>query len=205
MHCIKREPSLAKYFDKDYDFVKTFYRETINASKMSKTMTLKSEQNLFMPNFSTKNSDDPDEEVNSSNNMSVISQWDKLPSADSEPDESFSEMKPTKNLITTSPAKKVIVVNQLKSQNEELKKPETWAKAVQGQKSVVPEVQGGQKSSEMPEKPTVNSCDSDEKENVENIIVVKKNSEDNEGPVWIIPTEENKPKKRKKKKKPVKD
>jgi hypothetical protein len=22
MHCIKREPSLAKYFDKDYDFVK---------------------------------------------------------------------------------------------------------------------------------------------------------------------------------------
>jgi hypothetical protein len=195
-----------------------------------------------MPNFSTKNSDDPDEEINSSNNMSVISQWDKLPSADSEPDESFSEMKPTKNLITTSPAKKVIVVNQLKSQNEELKKPETWAKAVQGQKSVVPEVQGGQKSSEMPEKPTVNSCDSDEKENVENIIVVKKNldnpittpanlvvdneiikdnnemiikeenvekikenSEDNEGPVWIIPTEENKPKKRKKKKKPVKD
>ena len=152
-------------------------------------------------------------------------------------------MQPTKNLITTSPpAKKVIVVNQLKSQNEELKKPETWAKAVQGQKSVVPEVQGGQKSSEMPEKPTVNSCDSDEKENVENIIVVKKNldnpittpanlvvdneiikdtnemiikeanvekikenSEDNEGPVWIIPTEENKPKKRKKKKKPVKD
>ena len=151
-------------------------------------------------------------------------------------------MQPTKNLITTSPAKKVIVVNQLKSQNEELKKPETWAKAVQGQKSVVPVVQGGQKSSEMPEKPTVNSCDSDEKENVENIIVVKKNldnpittpanlvvdneiikdnnemiikeanvekikenSEDNEGPVWIIPTEENKPKKRKKKKKPVKD
>ena len=146
-------------------------------------------------------------------------------------------MKPTKNLITTSPAKKVIVVNQLKSQNEELKKPETWAKAVQGQKSVLPEVQGGQKSSEMPEKPTVNSCDSDEKENVENMIVVKKNldpanlvvdneiikdnesiikeenvekikenSEDNDGPVWIIPTtEENKPKKRKKKKKPVKD
>ena len=151
-------------------------------------------------------------------------------------------MKPTKNLITTSPAKKVIVVNQLKSQNEELKKPETWAKAVQGQKSVVPEVQGGQKPSEMPEKPTVNSCDSDEKENVENVIVVKKNldnpittpanlvvdneiikdnnetiikeenvekikenSEDNEGPVWIIPTEDNKPKKRKKKKKPVKD
>ena len=151
-------------------------------------------------------------------------------------------MQPTKNLITTSPAKKVIVVNQLKSRNEELKKPETWAKAVQGQKSVVPVVQGGQKSSEMPEKPTVNSCDSDEKENVENIIVVKKNldnpittptnlvvdneiikdnnetiikeenvekikenSEDNEGPVWIIPTEENKPKKRKKKKKPVKD
>ena len=152
-------------------------------------------------------------------------------------------MKPTKNLITTSPAKKVIVVNQLKSQNEELKKPETWAKAVQGQKSVVPEVQGGQKLSEMPEKPTVDSCDSDEKENVENIIVVKKNldnpitapanlvvdneilikdnnetiikeenvekikenSEDNDGPVWIIPTEDNKPKKRKKKKKPVKD
>ena len=151
-------------------------------------------------------------------------------------------MKPTKNLITTSPAKKVIVVNQLKSQNEELKKPETWAKAVQGQKSVVPEVQGGQNFSEMPEKPTIDSCDSDEKENVENIIVVKKNldnpittpanlvvdneiikdnnetiikeenvekikenSEDNEGPVWIIPTEDNKPKKRKKKKKPVKD
>ena len=152
-------------------------------------------------------------------------------------------MKPTKNLITTSPAKKVIVVNQLKSQNEELKKPETWAKAVQGQKSVVPEVQGGQKLfSEMPEKPTIDSCDSDEKENVENIIVVKKNldpitapanlvvdneiikdnnetiikkegnvekikenSEDNEGPVWIIPSEDNKPKKRKKKKKPVKD
>ena len=22
MHCIKREPSMAKYFDKDYDFVK---------------------------------------------------------------------------------------------------------------------------------------------------------------------------------------
>merc|ERR1712051_1075220 len=112
----------------------------------------------------------------------------------------------------------------------------------QGQKSVVPEVQGGQKSSEMPEKgqkssemaekPTVNSCDSDEKENVENIIVIKKNldnpittpanlvvdneiikdnnetiikKEENDGPVWIIPTEENKPKKRKKKKKPVKD
>ena len=77
-------------------FLQTFYRETINASKMSKPLTLKSEQNLFMPNFSTKNSDDPDEEINSSNNMSVISQWDKLPSADSEPDESFSEMKPTK-------------------------------------------------------------------------------------------------------------
>ena len=134
-----------------------------------------------------------------------------------------------------------------------MKKPETWAKAVQGQNSVVPDVQGGQKSSEMPEKgqksaempekPTVNSCDSDEKENVERIIVdkknldnpittpanlvvdneiikdnnetiikkeeniekIKENSEDNEGPVWIIPTEENKPKKRKKKKKPVKD
>ena len=149
-------------------------------------------------------------------------------------------MKPTKNLITTSPAKKVIVVNQLKSQNEELKKPETWAKAVQGQKSVVPEVQGGQKSSKMPEKPTtLNSCDSDEKENVEifvvknldnpitpaNLVVdneivkdndetiiieekvekIKENSEDNDGPVWIIPTEENKQKKRKKKKKPVKD
>ena len=220
-------------------FLQTFYRETIDASKMSKTMTLKSEQNLFMPNFSTKNSDDLDEET-SSNNMSVISQWDKLPSADSEPDESFSEMKPTKNLITTSPAKKVIVVNQLKSQNEELKKPETWAKAVQGQKSVVPEVQGGQKSSKMPEKPTtLNSCDSDEKENVEifvvknldnpitpaNLVVdneivkdndetiiieekvekIKENSEDNDGPVWIIPTEENKTKKRKKKKKPVKD
>ena len=202
-------------------------------------MTLKSEQNLFMPNFTTKNSDDLDEET-SSNNMSVISQWDKLPSADSEPDESFSEMKPTKNLITTSPAKKVIVVNQLKSQNEELKKPETWAKAVQGQKSVVPEVQGGQKSPKMPEKPTtLNSCDSDEKENVEifvvknldnpitpaNLVVdneivkdndetiiieekvekIKENSEDNDGPVWIIPTEENKTKKRKKKKKPVKD
>merc|ERR1712008_350669 len=55
------------------------------------------------------------------------------------------------------------------------KKPETWAKAVQEQKSVLPEVQAGQKSSEMPEKPTVNSCDSDEKENVENMIVVKKN------------------------------
>ena len=77
-------------------FLQTFYRETINASRMSKPLTLKSEQNLFMPNFSTKNSDDPDEEINSSNNMSVISQWDKLPSADSEPDESFSEMKPTK-------------------------------------------------------------------------------------------------------------
>ena len=88
-------------------FLQTFYRETINASKMSKTMTLKSEQNLFMPNFSTKNSDDPDEEINSSNNMSVISQWDKLPSADSEPDESFSEMKPTKviyqRVLTTKP------------------------------------------------------------------------------------------------------
>ena len=220
-------------------FLQTFYRETIDASKMSKTVTLKPEQNLFMPNFSTKNSDDLDEET-SSNNMSVISQWDKLPSADSEPDESFSEMKPAKNLITTSPAKKVIVVNQLKSQNEELKKPETWAKAVQGQKSVVPEVQGGQKSPKMPEKPTtLNSCDSDEKENVEifvvknldnpitpaNLVVdneivkdndetiiieekvekIKENSEDNDGPVWIIPTEENKTKKRKKKKKPVKD
>ena len=76
---------------------------------MSKPLTLKSEQNLFMPNFSTKNSDDPDEEINSSNNMSVISQWDKLPSADSEPDESFSEMKPTKviyqRVLTTKPLK----------------------------------------------------------------------------------------------------
>ena len=63
-----------------------------------------------MPNFSTKNSDDLDEEINSSNNMSVISQWDKLPSADSEPDESFSEMKPTKviyqRVLTTKKVKR---------------------------------------------------------------------------------------------------
>lgn len=40
----------------------------------------------------------------------------------------------------------------------------------------------------------------------ENVEKIKENSEDNDGPVWIIPTtEENKPKKRKKKKKPVKD
>merc|ERR1712029_610416 len=219
MHCIKREPSFAKYFDKDYDFVKTFYRETLDVSKMSKTATLKPEQNLFMPNFTTKNQADLDEEMDSSkksSTMSVISQWDKLPSADSDPDESFSEMKPTKNNLITTPVKKVIV-NQLKSQNEELiKKPETWAKAVQGDKNIM--VPGDTRTSfESPEKSIIDSCDNsnDEKENIivkndtiatnipANVTVtnddLKKNEENgdkdrenpiNPEPIWIIPSEE---------------
>ena len=202
----------------------------------------KSDQNLFMPNFTTKNivNDDDEEESSSdvkSSNFSVISQWDKLPTTDSDPDESFSEMKPiVSNPATISlspkgtPTRKVIV-SQLQSHIEEVKKPETWAKAVLGQKS---------SPSSVPERPI--SCDtttnnSDEKENVE-VPIVKNDAvpqitndlnqkadkrsvndtieaiheeadhvnvtfekSDEKAPVWILPVEENKPKKRKKNKK----
>merc|ERR1712083_128739 len=127
---------------------------------------LKSDQNLFMPNFTTKNTDDQYQDDYQENSIkSVISQWDNLPIDDlSEPDESFSEMKSATDTnfiqaassnINLTPTRKVV---QLQSQIEEIKKPETWAKAVQGLKSVP----------EFTEKP----CDKSdcEKENLEALI-----------------------------------
>ena len=173
-------------------------------------MTLKSEQNLFMPNFSTKNSDDPDEEINSSNNMSVISQWDKLPSADSEPDESFSEMKPSKAAMmqenNTTPVRKV--VGQLKSELElrleEAKKPQTWANAVKNEKPVViinPNDTCPPVKPDQPESPEKNSDNKENEKEVEEINEAKEARD--ESPVWILPQEE--PKKKKKKKKVKKE
>merc|ERR1711884_813303 len=158
MHCIKNEPSFAKYFDKDYDFVKlalnngatnntttntTFYRENVEMKSPIKA----NPNNDFMPNFTTT------KEPESQNASSVISQWEKLPELrqedellqEDEPDESFSEMKPSKAKTemmqenNTTPVRKV--VGQLKSELElrleEAKKPQTWANAVKNEKSVI--------------------------------------------------------------------
>merc|ERR1712156_929873 len=121
---------------------------------------------MGMPNFTTKNTDDQHQDDYQENSIkSVISQWDNLPIDDlSEPDESFSEMKPAADTniiqavtpnINLTPTRKVV---QLQSQAEEIKKPETWAKAVQGLKSVP----------EFTEKPCDNS--EYEKENLEAFI-----------------------------------
>ena len=138
----------------------TFYRENLNNSTNIKEPE---DANLFIPNFSTTNPVEIE-----SNQDSVVSQWDKLSVAEEileDSDEVFSEMKS----VQMTPTRKVI--GQLKSEKEESKKPESWAQAVQGLKSV-------------PE-----NCD----ENVENL----------NGPVWILPPEEDKPKKKKKKNKKV--
>lgn len=135
-----------------------------------------------MPNFTLN----PDEEE-ASQKDSVISQWDNLPTDDleiqqdlEEDDDEFSEMKPV-----VTPVRKV--VGQLKSQYEESKRPETWAKAVQGLKSA-------------PMNEEV--CDTNVQEENDEDHDEKENS----GPVWILPPVEDKPKKKnKKKKKPMRE
>jgi len=195
MHQIKNEPNLAKYFDKDYDFVKTFYRENIDSSKILRPQTTNAiGQNLFMPNFTTH---DVIEEVDSQKS-SVISHWDQLSGGHQEllineedPDEVFSEMRPaaaSSEATTTSEAnvpKVRKVVGQLKSRAEEARKPETWAKAVQGihQNQQDQEVVGEQPLPHPPPpRPLLTNEDDEEpqhcdKENVEPFVVVAEEEE----------------------------
>merc|ERR1712156_1153615 len=191
---------------------------------------------MGMPNFTTKNTDDQHQDDYQENSIkSVISQWGNLPIDDlSEPDESFSEMKPTADTnliqavtpnINLTPTRKVV---QLQSQAEEMKKPETWAKAVQGLKSV-PEftekpcdnsdyenekqtadnakqsakngkqtAENGKQTADTDKKTAENgkqtaengkqTADDTNKEVIEDDM--KDNNSDN-GPVWILPSEEN--------------
>ena len=183
-------------------FLQTFYRESVEA----KSTLPAAPNNDFMPNFTTK------EEIPSSQNASsVISQWEKLPELrqedeqeqrveeEDEPDESFSEMKPSmmqENNITTTPVRKV--VGQLKSEFEQAKKPKTWANAVKNEKSVViinPSDNDKATEQKQPEECQTSDNKENEKESEESKI--------NENPVWILPPEE--PKKKKKKKKVKKE
>ena len=162
-----------------------------------------------MPNFTTKDEHEEMAEEKalfpSQNNSSVISQWEKLPELrqdeaqaafellEDEPDESFSEMKPVMKLPET-PVRKVI--GQLKSELEEAKRPQTWAKAVKNEKSV--------NISESPK------CDNNKENELQAIqksdekITELKSENSNETPVWILPPPDE-PKKRKKKKKAKKE
>ena len=167
-----------------------------------------------MPNFTTTKEEM--EPTSSQNASSVISQWEKLPELrqddellqEDEPDESFSEMKPSKAKTemmqenNTTPVRKV--VGQLKSELElrleEAKKPQTWANAVKNEKPVViinpndtcPPVKPDQ--TESPEK------NSDNKENEKEVEEINEAKEArDESPVWILPQEETKKKKKKKK------
>ena len=170
--------------------------------------------NDFMPNFTTTKEEM--EPTSSQNASSVISQWEKLPELrqddellqEDEPDESFSEMKPSKAAMmqenNTTPVRKV--VGQLKSELElrleEAKKPQTWANAVKNEKPVViinpndtcPPVKPDQSEPESPEK------NSDNKENEKEVEEINEAKEArDESPVWILPQEETKKKKKKKK------
>ena len=122
--------------------LQTFYRENLDmksAKNNGNNLTSPTNQNknLFMPNFTTQPSFDPDSSKNS-----VISQWENLIHSSKDvleefqdSDSDFSEMK-SENL---APIKVRKVIGQLKSEKEESKKPETWAMAVQGVRSVPPE------------------------------------------------------------------
>ena len=165
--------------------------------------------NDFMPNFTTT------KEPESQNASSVISQWEKLPELrqedellqEDEPDESFSEMKPSKAKTemmqenNTTPVRKV--VGQLKSELElrleEAKKPQTWANAVKNEKSVI-NPNDHPIISDKPDQPE--SPDSDNKENEKELKEINE-AKDESSPVWILPQEE--PKKKKKKKKVKKE
>jgi len=209
-----------------------------------------------MPNFTTKNTDNQHQDDYQENSIkSVISQWDNLPIDDlSEPDESFSEMKPSADHninqavtanINLTPTRKVV---QLQSQTEEMKRPETWAKAVQGLKSVpeftekpcdnsdfekenveilvninnddyiAPEddveklkqsAENGKQSAENGKKSAENGKQSAENgkqtDDVKDEVFEKDNNvevkDSDNGPVWILPSEEKKKKRKKNKKK----
>ena len=174
-----------------------------------KTSPIKANPNNdFMPNFTTT------KEPESQNASSVISQWEKLPELrqedelqEDEPDESFSEMKPSKAKTemmqenNTTPVRKV--VGQLKSELElrleEAKKPQTWANAVKNEKSVI-NPNDHPIISDKPDQPE--SPDSDNKENEKELKEINE-AKDESSPVWILPQEE--PKKKKKKKKVKKE
>merc|ERR1712141_125575 len=155
-------------------------------------------QNLFMPNFTTH---DVIEEVDSQKS-SVISQWDQLSGQElvihEDPDEVFSEMRPaaaSSEATTEANVPKVRkVVGQLKSRAEEARKPETWAKAVQGihQNQQDQEVVGEQPLPRPPRPLLTNDDDEDEyhcdKENVEPFAVV---AEDEENRLGCDPSLEN--------------
>ena len=185
-------------------FFQTFYRENVEMKSPIKA----NPNNDFMPNFTTT------KEPESQNASSVISQWEKLPELrqedelqEDEPDESFSEMKPSKAKTemmqenNTTPVRKV--VGQLKSELElrleEAKKPQTWANAVKNEKSVI-NPNDHPIISDKPDQPE--SPDSDNKENEKELKEINE-AKDESSPVWILPQEE--PKKKKKKKKVKKE
>ena len=184
----------------------TFYRENVEMKSPIKA----NPNNDFMPNFTTT------KEPESQNASSVISQWEKLPELrqedelqEDEPDESFSEMKPSKAKTemmqenNTTPVRKV--VGQLKSELElrleEAKKPQTWANAVKNEKSVINPndhpIITSDNTCPQPDQPL--NSDNKENETSEEINEAK----DESSPVWILPQEE--PKKKKKKKKVKKE
>ena len=185
----------------------TFYRENVEMKSPIKA----NPNNDFMPNFTTT------KEPESQNASSVISQWEKLPELrqedelqEDEPDESFSEMKPSKAAMmqenNTTPVRKV--VGQLKSELElrleEAKKPQTWANAVKNEKPVViinPNDTCPPTKPDQPESPEKNSDNKENEKEVEEINEAKEARD--ESPVWILPQEE--PKKKKKKKKVKKE
>ena len=76
----------------------TFYREIVDPSRKLRANVNSAGQNLFMPNFTTMNSINEDE---NSQKSSIISNWDQLqvhdqqPIEDDDDDEVFSEMRPT--------------------------------------------------------------------------------------------------------------
>ena len=228
--------------------LQTFYREnlepqlTLNKNTSSKSPYFKKnqDQNLFMPNFTT-NANDMYLDDSIKSGSSVVSQWDKLPIADPEPnnkietleddDEVFSEMKNPSPLIST-PVRKI--VGQLKSELEESKKPQSWAKAVQGEKSV-PESKMSENCEMTHDEIIIETSEQNESkidEEKENISVTleenkeeigqngtenrqngnengqngTKNGQNGDEPLWILPPEEKKAKKKKKsKKKPMKE
>ena len=187
-------------------FFQTFYRENVEMKSPIKA----NPNNDFMPNFTTT------KEPESQNASSVISQWEKLPELrqedellqEDEPDESFSEMKPSKAKTemmqenNTTPVRKV--VGQLKSELElrleEAKKPQTWANAVKNEKSVInPNDHPIISDNTCPQPDQPLNSDNKENETSEEINEAK----DESSPVWILPQEE--PKKKKKKKKVKKE
>ena len=140
-----------------------------------------------MPNFTTTKEEM--EPTSSQNASSVISQWEKLPELrqedellqEDEPDESFSEMKPSKAAMmqenNTTPVRKV--VGQLKSELElrleEAKKPQTWANAVKNEKPVViinPNDTCPPTKPDQPESPEKNSDNKENEESSTSAIII---------------------------------